>query len=225
MPRLSFGIDADEAAGAGIAEGFSDYSGDLPPAGSYKGVLKVLRAKKITGGENKGKHRLQIGVEITDPRYKGYFAWGGVNLIDSGLQFVNQFLNALGDGSDASLKKLQKALFGPGPVVDDTGNNVEVKKIGTVTINSPKGERPMIVSLKRKEWPVGSGEFSCQINGYSPITSSEDDGDDEVDEGEEVEEANVVVDVESEDETDTDDGDAEEGETVEEEDAETIFTA
>lgn len=221
MPRLSFGIDAEDAAGAGVAEGFSDYSGDLPPAGSYKGVLKVLRAKKITGGENKGKHRLQIGVEITDPRYKGYFAWGNLNLIDSGLQFVNQFLNALGDGSDASLKKLQKALFGPGPVVDDSGNNVEVKKIGTVTINSPKGERAMIVSLKRKEWPVGSGELSCQINGYSPITSGEDDDDDaDVDEGEEVEEATPVVEVESDDETDDEVEEAEEAD----DDAESIFS-
>lgn len=216
MPRLSFGIDAEEAAGAGIAEGFSDYSGELPPNGSYRGVLKVLRAKKITSGGNKGKHRLQIGVEITDPQYKGYFAWGGVNLIESGLQFVNQFLNALGDGSEASLKKLQKALFGPGPVVDDSGNNVEVKKIGTVTINSPKGEKPLIVTLRRKEYPAGSGEFSCQISGYSPIKSANDDDDDsDVEDGDEVEEVTPEVEVESEDVDDTDPGNDDEDEDAE----------
>lgn len=177
MPRIDFGINLDTAREAGLVEGFSNYEGPTPPAGSYRGILKVLRLKKITkAGANQGKSRLQIGVEIKHPEYDGFFLWGGLNLINepTSLGFVNQFLNSLGDGSEASLLKKQKAMFGPGPDVDDSGINVEVLKIGDALIDSPNGERPILITIKKNRYKVTDDDGNeiwkenMQISGYMP---------------------------------------------------------
>lgn len=148
MPKFNFGLDVTDVD---AAEGFGDYEGPLPPNGAYDGRLKVVKIAKIKSEKNAGKLRLQIGVEITHPDFKGYFAWGGVNLTDQGAPFVNQFLRAITDGSDSEFNAIRKAFSSSaGVVVDEKKENV--LKIGKWKIDSPQGELPIKVQLKQRTW-------------------------------------------------------------------------
>lgn len=140
----------------GIAEGRKQWEGELPPSGSYSGILKTVMMQTITSEdakpENKGKPKWLIGVELTDTedgKYDGYTAWGNLNLIEGSEAFINQFLYALTDGSDKQFNAI-KAAFDKGFNLDERKKHV--LKIGRVNINSPKGETPIKVSLKKTPW-------------------------------------------------------------------------
>lgn len=177
MPKLSFGIDG--VGKEDIEGGF--YQGDPPVPGTYKGKLKICRVGKIKkAGENQGKPRLAILVEITEGKYKGAGVWTGLNVTDQGVPYVNQWLNSLTDGSNSAKKAIQDAFWGPGPDVVKNGDIVEVKKIGRYPINSPEGEIPIIFTVKKGKDQDGSprpevGRF------LSKSTSSDQDGDDDDD--------------------------------------------
>lgn len=140
----------------GTAEGRKQWAGELPPSGSYSGILRIVTQKYITGEnakpENKGKPKWLIGVELTDTEdgaYDGYTAFGNLNLIEGSEAFVNQFLFSITDGSDKQFAAI-KAAFDKGWAMDERKKHV--LKIGRVNINSPKGEIPIKVSLKKEGW-------------------------------------------------------------------------
>lgn len=154
MPKFSLDING---VGAGAAEGRAGWSGELPPTGSYQGKLKIVSVGAISqtakNPTNRGKPKLNIGVELCntpDGQYDGFVAWGSLNLIDSGVPYVNQFLHALTDGSDKSITAIEKAFYETGPIVDDRQQHI--LKIGGLKVESPNGELPIRVSVKKSSY-------------------------------------------------------------------------
>lgn len=153
MAKLSLGLKLSEA---GIAKAREGYSGELPPTGSYSGVLKALTMDVIGPNakpENVGKPKWLIGVELRNTpggKYDGFMAWNNMNLIESSAEFINQFLMALTDGSDEQFTAIQKAFDSGNMGTDERQKHVEF--IGRWKINSPNGELPIKVSLKKRNW-------------------------------------------------------------------------
>ena len=154
MPKFSLDINGQ---GQEAAEGRAGWSGELPPTGAYSGKLKIVSIGAISQQSkvpaNRGKPKLSIGVELVDTpegKYDGFVAWGNLNLIDSGIPWVNQFLHALTDGSEKSIAAIEKAFYNGGIVVDDSQKHVV--KIGSLVIDSPNGEIPIKVSLEKSSY-------------------------------------------------------------------------
>lgn len=154
MPKFSLDING---VGQGAAEGRAGWSGELPPTGAYNGKLKIVSVGAISQAAknpaNRGKPKFNIGVELCDTpegKYDGFVAWGGLNLIDSGVPYINQFLHALTDGSDKSIAAIEKSFYQDGPIVDDRQQHV--LKIGTLKVDSPNGELPIKVSIKKSSY-------------------------------------------------------------------------
>lgn len=149
MAKFKTGLSVKDA---GKAEGYQVWDGELPPSGSYTGVLKVFSLSKITSTENgnEGKDKAFIGVELRDTpghRYDGYVVGGNLNFIEGSEAYVNQFLYALTDGTEAQYSSIKKA-FDAGFDVDERKKHV--LKIGRWNVNSPKGELPIKVSISNK---------------------------------------------------------------------------
>src|ERR1700751_4551415 len=155
MPKFNLNING---VGEGAAEGFKDWDGPLPPKGSYPAILKVVKVKQIKG---KTDHRLMIMVTLnTGDEYDGCPVFGGVNLTDQGIPYVNQFLHSLTDGSNSECEKIEKAFYA-GFQVDEKKENVT--KIGTKKINSPDGQLPVMITLGHNTW---EGKTSAKINSF-----------------------------------------------------------
>ena len=154
MPKFSLDING---VGAGAAEGRAGWSGELPPTGAYNGKLKIVSVGAISQAAknpaNRGKPKFSVGVELCDTpdgKYDGFMAWGGLNLIESGVPYINQFLHALTDGSDRSITAVEKAFYNDGPVVDN--DQKHVLKIGPLLVDSPNGTLPIKVSIKKSSY-------------------------------------------------------------------------
>lgn len=154
MPKFSLDING---VGQGAAEGRAGWSGELPPTGAYTGKLKIVSVGAISQAAknpaNRGKPKFNIGVELHDTpegKYDGFMAWGSLNLIDSGVPYINQFLHALTDGSDKSIKAIETAFYNDGPIVDN--DQKHVLKIGALKVDSPNGELPIKVSIKKSSY-------------------------------------------------------------------------
>lgn len=205
MPKFNLSING---VGDEIAEGFEDWKGPLPPKGSYPAILKLVKVKQIKG---KTDNRLQIMVTLnTGDEYDKCPVFGGVNLTDQGIPYINQFLAALSDGSDADIEKIEKAFYA-GFVVDEKKENV--LKIGVKKINSPEGTLPIMISLGHN---VYEGQTRPKINSYLLPGAGLGAGPDAAEEDEVVEEDTEdepVVEVEADE---TDDGDIFDEEDAEE---------
>lgn len=154
MAKFNLGINGTEQ---GAAEAREAWSGEFPPTGTYDGVVKIMALDKIgPEAKNAGKDKVKIGVELRsktpeqDKKYDGYIAWGNLSLIESAIPYINQFLLALTDGSDAAFDKVKKAFYDAGPTVDERKKHI--LKIGAYTIDSPEGELPIKVSLVNKPY-------------------------------------------------------------------------
>jgi hypothetical protein len=195
MAKFSFGIDGTNE---GAAEGFPQWEGPLPPVGSYGARLKVAKLMQIKpGSANAGKTRIMLMAEITDDGpYKGYPAFGGVNVIDSGLQFVNQWLRSLTDGSEAQQTAIKKAFYrdkkGLRPGTDYDEDTAHIKRIGKWQINSPDGQIPVKVTLRHRVNP-NTGETAAQVQTW--LLGAGGTGSSSVSDEEPVEEEAAVIDL------------------------------
>lgn len=154
MPKFSLDING---VGAGAVEGRAGWSGELPPTGAYTGKLKIVTVGQISQAAknpaNRGKPKFSVGVELCNTpegKYDGFMAWGSLNLIESGIPYINQFLHALTDGSDKAITTIEKAFYEAGPVVDN--DQKHVLKIGPWVIDSPNGELLIKVSIKKSSY-------------------------------------------------------------------------
>jgi len=149
MAKFDFGINGMNAE---AAQGRATWSGELPPTGSYEGILKILSTGVIgESAKNAGAPKLSVGVELRNTpggKYDGYVAWGNLNLIESSLPYINQFLLALTDGSDEQYNAIKHAFYVTKPTVDERKKHVE--KIGKWSVNSPEGSLPIKVSISNK---------------------------------------------------------------------------
>jgi hypothetical protein len=163
MPKFNLdinGVDDD------AAEGFEVWSGPLPHNGTYDGKLKVAQINVIDPegkkkSKNAGENRIKIGVELAgntgaDAEFNGFTAWGGVNLIESGKRFINQWLLALTDGSDEEFLAIKKAFYEGGLRVDEKKEHITA--IGRWKVGSPNGELPIKVSLKQRAFTQDRGD-------------------------------------------------------------------
>lgn len=152
MPKFNLdinGVDVD------AAEERQVWSGELPVNGTYEGILKILSIGSISDkakiAANRGKPKLQIGIELVNTnegKYDGFIAWGSINLIESSLPFLNQFLRSLTDGSETQFTEVKKAFYETKPIVDETRKHV--LKIGRWKTDSPNGTMPVKVTLKQQ---------------------------------------------------------------------------
>ena len=165
MPKYNLDLNLEDA---GVAEGFPQWDGEIPPNGAYMGKLKICQlAYASERAKNPGAPMLKIGVELygtPDKKYDGYVTFRNLVLIESTRAFVNQFLQALTDGSQAQLAKLQKGFKSMN--VDQDQKNVLA--IANLKINSPQGELPIKVDLKQRTYTPEGGEpiRSSQINRF-----------------------------------------------------------
>ena len=197
MPKFNLDINLTDAD---IAEAREGWKGPLPPKGSYPAKLKVVQFKEIVNGKNKGAYRLAMVCLLdTKDKYDGCPVFGGVNLTEQGAQYVNQWLFALSDGTDAGFKKLQKA-FMAGPITDEKKEHVT--KIGTLKIGSPEGEQKILISVKPKTY---EGDTNMNVVSFLPRNGASTDHADSVADEEVVEED--VEDDEDTDETEDEAGD------------------
>lgn len=186
MPKFNLDING---VGAGAAEGREAYSGEIPKTGTYEGILKVITIGTIGAqAQNAGKSKLSVGVELTNTpngAYDGFLAWGNLNLIDSSIPFVNQFLWCLTNGSDAEKTAIEKAFYGGGIVVDERKKHV--LKIGKYKIESPEGTTPIRVSISNRAFFNEATKQTTQtvrIESYLPAGGTKSSGG-----GQEIEEA------------------------------------
>ena len=207
MAKINFGIANAEDVAA--QQGYDVYSGELAPNGAYRIQLKVVKVTKISSGENKGKSRLQIVGVIDDPNYPEYAgcpAFDGLNITDQGVPYINAFLEALTDGTDAAKAAIKKAFWKTGPITDDAKENI--KKIGKWNIGSPKGELHVLVGTQQKTY---QGNTTVNIQQYLLI-DGENGSEAEaeiVDDEDEDAEAEIVDDPYEDSTVDVEDEDAE----------------
>lgn len=167
MPKITFGIK-------GVGKELEGGAFETPKPGVYEGKLKRLEYTKTTGGQNPGTPMLKAMVQITGPasakKYHGAAVWRNIVITDKSAGFVNQFLNALTDGSQSQILRVQKAFWEDGIVVNDEG---QITKIGPIKINSPEGERPVLIQVKNREY---QGNKQAEIANW--LRKSNDDDDD-----------------------------------------------
>ena len=62
MAKFNIGING---ADQGAAEGREAWSGELPPTGSYSGVVKILSLAKVgSEAKNAGADKIMVGIEL-----------------------------------------------------------------------------------------------------------------------------------------------------------------
>lgn len=207
MPKFNLNINGVDVE---AAEGFDEWKGPLPPKGSYPATLKSVKVKQI---KNKSDNRLQILCVLNtkgDPereQYDGCPVWGGVNLTEQGIPYINQFLQSIST-DESDYQKVKRAFYA-GFVTDEKKENV--LKIGTKKVNSPEGEMQIMISLGHN---VYEGKTSAKVASFLPPQSGEESADEDEDVAEEDDE-DEELDVE-----DDDDGDVEDESVFDDEDAE-----
>lgn len=197
MGKVKFGIDADDAIGAEAGEGGSFYDGPIPPRGAYRGVLKRL---ELVAKNGSGDPMLRYLIELKAKpnteasKYDGYGVWGNQNVTDQGKGYVNQFLDALTNGSDEQILATRKAFWGGQLVVEDEGEG-HVIRIGKMQIGSPSGSRTVAFTGKRTTY---KGEEKLEVQRF--LVSKEEEEPVDVESLEELPEEELPAEDNSDDE-------------------------
>jgi hypothetical protein len=182
--RLKWDISGkgEEAWGAGMTQ----YTGEVPPKGSY-----VVKIKRMTVGtikkevDNKGKPRISVLLEVCsgagstglkDTSYKYYGApiWESLNIIKPQAGKVNGFLHALTDGSQEAKNAVETAFWPPnGPDAKkearkDGTEEIHIKKIGKYAIESPAGEH--VVRIVTRMGKDLEGNPRAEVSQFLPYT-------------------------------------------------------
>lgn len=146
MVRIKPGFD-----GKGQASGF--YDGPPPPPNTYRGKVKKMGLAKIGSGDNVGKDRIALVLEITEGQYKGAGILHSINLTTESGWAVNQFLHAMTDGSEKQKTVLEKWFY-------DVGYDVEPEATGKM------GQQ--FISIGGKFKPIGKPvAFITKMDSYN----------------------------------------------------------
>lgn len=211
MPKFNLNINGVDVE---AAEGYDQWKGPLPPKGSYPAKLKLVQVKQI---KDKKDNRLSIMATVNTEgdaelgKYHGCPVWGGVNLTEQGIPYINQFLQSIST-DESDYQKVKKAFYA-GFVTDE--KKVNVTKIGAKKINSPDGELDILISLGHN---IYGGNTTAKIASFlAPDSLSNSDDEDEEPAEEDVDEEDVD---EAEEDDEGDDGDVETEDVFDEETAE-----
>jgi hypothetical protein len=218
--KLKWDVDGkgDEAWGSGGDQ----YTGEIPPKGSYIARLKRVTQVKIkSAGENKNKPRLSVLLEIVggqgsdgpiDPEYKYYGApvWDGINIIKTQTGRANAFVHALTDGSDEAKRAIENKFWPPNmdvraeKITRKSGQeDIHIKSIGPYKINSPNGE--LLVRIVTKMGNDLEGNKRAEISQYLPYTGPKPATNGKVVDDDEDEDEILDSDVVDDDDVDDDD--------------------
>ncbi|AVD99694.1 methyltransferase [Mycobacterium phage Cuke] len=189
MPVIKPKFDGSE-----MTSGF--YDGPPPSPGPYRGRLKKMGLAKIGSGDNKGEDRIALVVEITSGKFKGAGIVHSLNLITSSAWAVNQFLDALTDGSEKQKLALRKLFWQKGYAVEDnedgkmgrqfTSIGGKFKPIGkpiafvTKMDTSTKTDEPIAVIDKFVVPLEDSKDDAGEEDSLESVSSDSDDSDDDV---------------------------------------------
>lgn len=202
--------------------GQQGWNGPDLPKGSWPAKIKRMEITKIAAqGENHGKPRIRILLEVTGlkgdkAKYNGHPIWDGLNIIDGSQGFVNGFLHGLTDGSEAAKRYIESQFWDEdkGPerrrIKVEKGQRkgqieVHIIKIGKVLINSPKGETIVQVTTRPGVVEKGpnKGDYRAEVTGYIPQANSKPSDDDE--DEDDVEDDMLEDDVEDDEDDEDDD--------------------
>ena len=103
--------------GSTMSSGF--YDGPPAPPGTYRGIVKKMGLAEIKNGPNAGASRIALLLEISDGKFKGAAVMHSLNLTTQSAWAVNQFLDALTDGSDVQKNGLRNLFWQKGYDVEN----------------------------------------------------------------------------------------------------------
>lgn len=112
MPRVKPTFD-----GSTMSSGY--YDGPPAPPGTYRGIVKKMGLAEIKNGPNTGANRIALLLEISDGKFKGAAVMHSLNLTTQSAWTVNQFLDALTDGSDVQKNGLRNLFWQKGYDVEN----------------------------------------------------------------------------------------------------------
>lgn len=231
MPKVtSWGKGVDSGLADAEGTGFTTYDLEklgLPPKGTYRFRMKLLKLKMNKNGEPMLNALFEIeepakvaGKANTKAKYNGYGMWWNGNVTPQGAGFVNNFLDAF---------KFNRKMFWNKELVHDNDGEPAVSGasyiVGNVTSVSKKKvpEDGLLLKISLIKDKPYQGEERMKPAAFLPIGASDkydtadeedeidDDTEEEYEEEEEEEEAE-----ESEEDTDDEEGDEEISEEEEE---------
>lgn len=157
--------------GSTASTGF--YDGPPPTPGTYRGIVKKMGLAEIKNGPNAGSNRIALLLEISDGNFKGAAVMHSLNLTTQSAWAVNQFLDALTDGSDRQKTGLRNLFWQKGYEVENQPDG----KMGQQFINiggkfKPLGKSVAFVT-KMDSW---EGRPKAAIDRFIvPIEHTEDE--------------------------------------------------
>lgn len=157
------------------------YDGPPPKPGTYRGIIKKMGLATIASGDNKGAKRIALLLEINSGEFKGAGIFHSLNLTKQGSGYVNQFLEALTDGTEAQKLGIRQAFWKIGYDVEAEAEG----KGGQQFIKIGKGFKPIgkEVAFVTKAGSDQQGNPRAEIARFVlPLANSEDeDSDDALD--------------------------------------------
>lgn len=99
------------------------YDGPPPPAGTYTCEVTRMGLGKIQSGENEGKQKIVVAVQIKQGKYKGAGSVTGFPLLKQNAWSLNQFLMSMTDGSEKQKAGIRKVFWTKGFKCEDEAAN------------------------------------------------------------------------------------------------------
>ena len=173
------------------------YDGPPPTPGTYRGIVKKMGLAEIKSGANAGSNRIALLLEISEGNFKGAAVMHSLNLTTQSAWAVNQFLDALTDGSDKQKTGLRNLFWQKGYEVENEPDG----KMGQQFINiggkfKPLG-KPVAFVTKMDSWDgkpkAAIDRFVVPIEHAAEDDAAEEDSLDAVDSVVEDEEETEVV--------------------------------
>jgi hypothetical protein len=161
-----------------VDTGFETYDGPPPTAGLYKGKVKKLLLQQVESGEKKGEQRILVICDITVGKFKGAGVAKWLQLTKQGSPWVNQFLRALTDGSDAAFADM-RAGFKKGYACEgpDSKKRYSIEKFANKFVPIGK-DINFFVTQRTIEGGERDGELVAQIARFvTPVNGTVSDDD------------------------------------------------
>lgn len=203
--KHSFGIK-----GAGVGAKTEQGRGRVapPPAGTYAAILLQMKLSENRSGDPMLTCIFQL--KITNPKLKkhdGFWVWHRFNITEQSVEYINGFLNCLA-GNERKGLALQNQFWGDGGITTLNESAVaDVLSIGNFKINSPKGTRPIVVTVMEDVYTDTKGNEveTVVVTKFAPAGAAEESADEEADDDADVEDTDADFDDEADDEAETDD--------------------
>lgn len=99
------------------------YDGPPPVPGTYHGVVSRMGLATVLSGENEGADKIVVVVKITSGKYNGAEIFSNFTLLTQSAWSLNQFLEAMTDGSEKQRKIIRDWFWDIGYSVESEAKN------------------------------------------------------------------------------------------------------